>query len=136
MSRNELGALIISPTRYNSLNFVVVSLSQNDLNRELATQIHAVCEQFLKAQPQLQENEPSTSSSPPPPTTAFAPPLLLVSGNDSTPKQDVERFLASGATIVVGTPGRVEEFLLGKGKGSVSVKELEVLVLDEADRWV
>jgi ATP-dependent RNA helicase DDX55/SPB4 len=28
----------------------------------------------------------------------------------------------------------VEEFLLGKGKTAVSTKELEVLVLDEADR--
>jgi len=37
---------------------------------------------------------------------------------------------------VVGTPGRVEEFLLGKGLNVVSCKELEVLVLDEADRFV
>jgi hypothetical protein len=29
----------------------------------------------------------------------------------------------------------MEEFLIGKGKTVVSVKELEVLVLDEADRW-
>jgi len=28
----------------------------------------------------------------------------------------------------------MEEFLLGKGKAAVSTKELEVLVLDEADR--
>jgi len=48
----------------------------------------------------------------------------------------VERFLTQGSDIIIGTPGRVEEFLLGKGKASVSAKELEVLVLDEADRWV
>jgi ATP-dependent RNA helicase DDX55/SPB4 len=46
----------------------------------------------------------------------------------------VQRFLETGADIVIGTPGRVEEFLLGKGRSSVSVRELEVLVLDEADR--
>jgi ATP-dependent RNA helicase DDX55/SPB4 len=46
----------------------------------------------------------------------------------------VERFLSQGPDIIIGTPGRVEEFLLGKGKGTVSTKELEVLVLDEADR--
>lgn len=40
-----------------------------------------------------------------------------------------------GAEIVVGTPGRVEEFLLGKGRSVVSCKELEALVLDEADRF-
>jgi ATP-dependent RNA helicase DDX55/SPB4 len=46
----------------------------------------------------------------------------------------VERFLTQGSDIVIGTPGRVQEFLLGKGKASVNAKELEVLVLDEADR--
>ena len=46
----------------------------------------------------------------------------------------MERFLTQGSDIVIGTPGRVEEFLLGKGKASISTKELEVLVLDEADR--
>ncbi len=30
----------------------------------------------------------------------------------------------------------MEEFLLGLGKNVVSVRELEVLVLDEADRYV
>jgi superfamily II DNA/RNA helicase len=37
--------------------------------------------------------------------------------------------------VVIGTPGRIEEFLLGTGKKSVVAKELEVLVLDEADRY-
>jgi ATP-dependent RNA helicase DDX55/SPB4 len=57
-----------------------------------------------------------------------------VSSAQSSPAQDVERFVTQGSDIVIGTPGRMEEFLLGKGKASVSTKELEVLVLDEADR--
>jgi superfamily II DNA/RNA helicase len=57
-----------------------------------------------------------------------------VSSSQSSPAQDVERFLIQGSDIIIGTPGRVEEFLLGKGKASISTKELEVLVLDEADR--
>ncbi|KAF7971110.1 hypothetical protein HWV62_7178 [Athelia sp. TMB] len=48
--------------------------------------------------------------------------------------KDVKKFLTTGADIIIGTPGRIEEFLLGKGKNIVSAKELEVLVLDEADR--
>jgi ATP-dependent RNA helicase DDX55/SPB4 len=64
----------------------------------------------------------------------YPPPLLLVSSDESSPAQDVRRFLDTGADIVIGTPGRVEEFLIGRGKTVVSVKELEVLVLDEADR--
>lgn len=69
------------------------------------------------------------------PSHQYPPPLLLVSSNQSSPAQDVERFLASGADIIVGTPGRIEEFLLGRGRSAVNVKELEVLVLDEADRY-
>lgn len=55
--------------------------------------------------------------------------------SDASPAEDIKRFLFQGSDIVVGTPGRIEEFLLGKGKGIVNVKELEILVLDEADRY-
>lgn len=61
-------------------------------------------------------------------------PLLLVSSSESSPKDDVRKFLETGADIVIGTPGRIEEFILGKGASMVSAKELEVLVMDEADR--
>jgi DEAD/DEAH box helicase len=78
-------------------------------------------------------SEDIPSASPQPPT--YPPPLLLISGSTSTPQQDVTRFLETGADIVVGTPGRMEEFILGKGRSVVSCKDLEVLVLDEADRF-
>ncbi|KZO91218.1 DEAD-domain-containing protein [Calocera viscosa TUFC12733] len=112
LKRNEVGALIISPTR------------------ELAAQIHSVFTLFLASQPRSTEDEDEEEPAPP----KYPPPLLLVSGSDSTTQQDISRFLETGADIVVGTPGRVEEFLLGKGESSVSVKDLDVLVLDEADR--
>ncbi|KIY71450.1 DEAD-domain-containing protein [Cylindrobasidium torrendii FP15055 ss-10] len=102
LRRNEIGALIISPTR------------------ELATQIHSVFETFLQSQPEGSDKIPA--------------PLLLISSSDSSPTHDIVRFQETGADIVIGTPGRIEEFLLGKGRTVVSVKELEVLVLDEADR--
>ncbi|KAG2088496.1 DEAD-domain-containing protein [Suillus discolor] len=124
LRRNEVGALVISPTR------------------ELATQIHSVFSLFLNAQPDnstLKECENGEGSPPPPTDTeysgaGFPPPLLLVSSDKSSPAQDIQRFLSTGANIIIGTPGRMEEFLIGKGKTVVSVKELEVLVLDEADR--
>lgn len=110
--------------------------------RELATQIHSVFSLFLSAQPNV--GTPNAyeggERSPPHPTDTeyaraeFPPPLLLVSSDQSSPAQDIQRFLSTGADIIIGTPGRMEEFLIGKGKTVVSVKELEVLVLDEADR--
>ncbi|KAF9462671.1 DEAD-domain-containing protein [Collybia nuda] len=113
--RDEIGALIISPTR------------------ELATQIHSIFSLFLSAQPQFVGSR-SDHTSPELPELEYPPPLLLVSSTQSSPAHDVQRFNSTGADIIIGTPGRVEEFLLGKGKGVVSVRELDVLVLDEADR--
>lgn len=124
LRRNEVGALVISPTR------------------ELATQIHSVFSLFLNAQPDNSTSkECENGEGSPPPSTdteysgaGFPPPLLLISSDKSSPAQDIQRFLSTGADIIIGTPGRMEEFLIGKGKTVVSVKELEVLVLDEADR--
>jgi ATP-dependent RNA helicase DDX55/SPB4 len=130
---NEIGALIISPTRYalswcwwNIVQFIYTC-------SELATQIHAVFSVFLSAQPDTCPNSPSASTQDLSLLT-FPPPLLLVSSAESSPSQDLTRFLSTNADIVIGTPGRIEEFLLGKGKAVVNARELEVLVLDEADR--
>lgn len=120
----------------NAFHLWVIELPR--IIRELATQIHSVFELFLSSQT-------STKNSPSPDgveTTVekqlgddvYPPPLLLISSSSSTPAQDVQRLLETGADIVIGTPGRIEEFLLGRGLASVNVKELEVLVMDEADR--
>ncbi|KAB5594571.1 SPB4-ATP-dependent RNA helicase of DEAH-box protein [Ceratobasidium theobromae] len=115
LRKNEVGALVISPTR------------------ELAAQIHSIFTLFLKAQPSsLQPDDAQSDDVPFAPT--HPPPLLLVSGTNSTPAQDIQRFLDTSSDIVIGTPGRIEEFLLGRGAARVNVKGLEVLVLDEADR--
>lgn len=98
--------------------------------RELATQIHSVFELFLKSQPVEEVEEGDEPVKP-----KYPHPLLLISGTESTPAEDLKRFFTSGADIVIGTPGRIEEFLLKGGRNVVNVKELEVLVLDEADRY-
>lgn len=104
-------------------------------NRELASQIHTVFSHFIAAQP-------STSTHPLP------PPLLLIGG--SSLSEDITRFYETGADVLIGTPGRLEEFLMGSSSvgaknkarklesssGVGNTKELEVLVLDEADRFV
>lgn len=92
--------------------------------RELASQIHSVFNSFL-----LSQSDRDSSQSPS--GHSLSPALLLVSSSQSSPAQDVERFLSQGSEIVIGTPGRVEEFF---GRASINAKELEVLILDEADR--
>ena len=134
---NQIGALIVSPTR-SALATAYHEEKTLDLTRfssqfrELATQIHSVVTQFLSAQPTRVFSPSLDSDDHPPPE--YPPALLLVS-SDVSPTEDIKRFLFQGSDIVIGTPGRIEEFLLGKGRGIVNVKELDILVLDEADRY-
>jgi len=134
---NQIGALIISPTR-SALATTPSDRTSPDLTlflsrlRELATQIHSVVTKFLSAQPTRAVSPSLDSDDHPPPEY---PPALLLISSDASPAEDIKRFLLQGSDIVIGTPGRIEEFLLGKGKGIVNVKELDILVLDEADRY-
>ncbi|CDQ79101.1 unnamed protein product [Oncorhynchus mykiss] len=84
--------------------------------RELALQISEVMGQFLQKFPQFRQ-------------------ILLIGG--SNPIEDVEKFKEQGANILIATPGRLEDMFRRKADGldlALSVKFLEVLVLDEADR--
>uniref|UniRef100_A0A3B3QQZ7 ATP-dependent RNA helicase n=1 Tax=Paramormyrops kingsleyae TaxID=1676925 RepID=A0A3B3QQZ7_9TELE len=84
--------------------------------RELAIQISEVVGGFLRRFPQFSQ-------------------ILLIGG--SNPAEDVEKLKTHGANIVIGTPGRIEDMFRRKADGLDmvnSVKSLEVLVLDEADR--
>ena len=153
LKKDEVGALIVSPTR------------------ELAEQIHKVIQTFLDAQAQLEvasaaaedgvvegqdnpeeddttsgsdsdddsnsdthkraEKQKSVKAATPKNSTRIAGAQLVVGGSKSTPLDDYRTFRDGGADILVGTPGRLEELLARKG---VKKSELEVLVLDEADR--
>uniref|UniRef100_A0A3Q0RHB3 ATP-dependent RNA helicase n=1 Tax=Amphilophus citrinellus TaxID=61819 RepID=A0A3Q0RHB3_AMPCI len=84
--------------------------------RELALQISEVMEQFIEKFPQFKQ-------------------ILLIGGTN--PVEDVEKFKDKGANIVIATPGRLEDMFRRKSDGldlASSVKSLDVLVLDEADR--
>lgn len=125
LRRDEVGALVLSPTRCAKVQNAFYIFFLIPISSELATQIHSVFSLFLSSQPEINTTDSAS---------AHPLPLLLVSSEKSSPAQDVQRFLSTGADIIIGTPGRIEEFLLGQGKKHVNVKELEVLVLDEADR--
>lgn len=84
--------------------------------RELALQISEVMETFIQKFPEFTQ-------------------ITLIGG--SNPIEDVEKFKDQGANIVVATPGRLEDMFRRKSDGldlAASVKSLDVLVLDEADR--
>uniref|UniRef100_A0A8P4GBM0 ATP-dependent RNA helicase n=1 Tax=Dicentrarchus labrax TaxID=13489 RepID=A0A8P4GBM0_DICLA len=84
--------------------------------RELALQISEVMEKFIQKFPQFTQ-------------------ILLIGGTN--PIEDVEKFKDQGANIVIATPGRLEDMFRRKSDGldlASSVKSLDVLVLDEADR--
>lgn len=137
LKKDQIGVLILSPTR------------------ELAEQIHKVVQSFLDAQstdenqadevPAEDESTEMESDSEDDTLKRAAPrssglrksvvrisgAQLVVGGSRTTPFDDYRTFKDSGPDILIGTPGRLEELLNKKG---VRKSELEILVLDEADR--
>nr|XP_060641509.1 ATP-dependent RNA helicase DDX55 [Anolis sagrei ordinatus] len=84
--------------------------------RELAVQIEEVISHFTKHFPQFSK-------------------CLFIGGKN--PMEDVERFKEQGGNILVATPGRLEDMFRRKSEGldlASSVRSLDILVLDEADR--
>nr|CAG8505447.1 2709_t:CDS:10 [Entrophospora candida] len=71
--------------------------------------------------------------------------LLAIGGSTTNISEDIEKFKEIGPDILIGTPGRLHDLIVGRNTGSrnnntsnsisiVNTKELEILVLDEADR--
>ncbi|VEU22934.1 DEKNAAC104268 [Brettanomyces naardenensis] len=83
--------------------------------RELASQTAKVFDSILELQP---ENCPHIKTQ------------LLV-GSVQSLQEDLQRFLTDKPQILVGTPGRVYEFL---SSSSVNTSSCEILILDEADK--
>ena len=109
MAKHDIKAIIISPTR------------------ELAKQISEVTQVlldslkgFYQAQDLLKESE----------NDLFLKQLLFIGGTDA--REDIQTFQKSGGHILVGTPGRLEDLL--KRTSIFKLKNLDILVLDEADR--
>jgi ATP-dependent RNA helicase DDX55/SPB4 len=83
---------------------------------ELATQIQSVFNNFVQDHPRSDQLK-----------------LGLYIGGMTTLQQDMLNFNKEQPRIIIGTPGRLEE-MLTKSNKLVNTKELEVLVMDEADR--
>lgn len=93
----------------------IQSINAGVVPRELAQQIHSVFETFVRDH--SRRDQLSTG---------------LFIGGTTTLSQDKETYISNKPRILIGTPGRLEE-LLKAGK-LINTKELEVLVMDEADR--
>ncbi|BFZ54995.1 ATP-dependent rRNA helicase spb4 [Savitreella phatthalungensis] len=87
--------------------------------RELAMQIHTVFEGLL---------EHSIEGDDPPLLSA----QLLIGGATSV-QQDVAAYRSNSSPVLIGTPGRIDDFMKSTASWC-SFKELEMLVMDEADR--
>ncbi|KAJ8973932.1 hypothetical protein NQ317_001138 [Molorchus minor] len=83
--------------------------------RELAIQTKSVLEHFLKFVKNLTQ-------------------ILLVGGNSV--EEDIRSFKDNGGNIIICTPGRFEDLLTRRKELNLPncVKNLEILILDEADR--
>lgn len=84
--------------------------------RELASQIQSVIEEFLKYYPD--DQYPIRSQ-------------LIVGTGDSTVRDDINRFMDNRPQILVGTPGRILDFIQ---KSNVKTSSCGTVVLDEADK--
>ena len=99
------------PLKKHELGAVVVCPT-----RELAQQTAGVVQRFLDARPA---------------TSKLHGMQLCVGGTGVSPADDLQYFREYGPDILIGTPGRMEELLKRPG---VKTSELDVLVMDEADR--
>ena len=106
LSIHQIGALVITPTR------------------ELSTQISQLLPIFMahvNSSPSIMKLYPKGIS------------FGLFIGGIQTVQQDMMNFKSRGSHIMIGTPGRLQH-LINRLQGVLSLKELEVLVLDEGDR--
>jgi len=138
IKKHHVGAIIISPTRYNEC-LAFSSVVTNKDCRELGQQIYTVLHGLLQFHP------PSAAGLKPPdaensstPTERFSTKVLkivpqLLLGGKTTPAQDLSIFLKTSPNLLVATPGRLLE-LLSSPHVHCPQSSFEVLVMDEADR--
>ncbi|GMH82049.1 hypothetical protein TL16_g09131 [Triparma laevis f. inornata] len=81
--------------------------------RELASQVYSVFKIFTDG------------------TDSINTPICCIGGEGTTAKTDLEKFVKLNSDIMVGTPGRIHDILTRYS--TVDVREIDVLILDEAD---
>ncbi|KAL7749956.1 ATP-dependent rRNA helicase spb4 [Sorochytrium milnesiophthora] len=121
LAKNQIGAVVLSPTR------------------ELASQIFRVISSLLHepASDSAEEDDGGNGEQ-----LEYPSCQLVVGGESASVDEDLAAFRQHGANIIVGTPGRLEDFFrrgIGTRSSStigmtINIKACEMLILDEADR--
>eukprot|EP01133_Synstelium_polycarpum_P013856 gene13856-16340_t len=120
LKKTDIASIVITPTR------------------ELATQIYSVLQEFIvpreeKVDEEMkQEGEEEKKVEEKKKKEQEISSLLLIGGTEIY--DDIQRFNKEGGNIIVGTPGRIDEFMSRVDKNGLRVKQFEVLIMDEADR--
>ncbi|KAJ9078239.1 ATP-dependent rRNA helicase spb4, variant 2 [Entomophthora muscae] len=112
LTGKKIGAIVITPTR------------------ELAKQIFDVCTTILGL---TQEVGPEESGEMKAFRGRLQPMLTTGGGGSLSLERELGQIAAYPPRIIIGTPGRLEELLVTR-KGLIDTKDIEMLVLDEADR--
>ncbi|KAI0002587.1 P-loop containing nucleoside triphosphate hydrolase protein [Russula compacta] len=126
-SRRPLRALVLAPTRELALQISAhlnICLNHHDM----AAIAGGRAKKKRKATDKVKEKGPSMPRPPPPVSVA------AIVGGMSTQKQG--RILGRGADVLVATPGRLWDILEGDDELVGNMKNLQFLVLDEADRMI
>ena len=139
IKKHHVGAIIVSPTRYELELPSAVQSRLTSLSRELAMQIYGVSRSMLafhgpsSAAIAALDSENDCSGLPPGSVSELkvVPQLLL--GGSTSPAQDLSNFLKNSPNLLISTPGRLLE-LLSSPHVHCPQSSFEVLVLDEADR--
>ncbi|KAI8587585.1 DEAD-domain-containing protein [Geranomyces variabilis] len=123
--KHQIGAVIISPTRELARQiFDVTTTFLDAINSASAAEVGADGEEDKAAEAGEDEAEPKERTIP------HLKHMLFIGGTNLV--ADVQQFQREGAQVVIGTPGRLNDLL--SRSALFNTKELEVLVLDEADR--
>lgn len=147
LPRHHLGALVICPTRelaiqiervYNSLVSLIPAPEieierepvQEDVTTIPATQADRTESTSLATQQNQEAEEEEVVPIPLAKTLGLHAQLLI--GGGRSVQQDVLDFRTKSPTVLIGTPGRINDFF--KTSKAVQMKDFEMLIMDEADR--
>jgi len=130
LKKDDIASIIVSPTRELATQIHQVLLSfVNDLKTPITDHDDDEILRQLNQEEEIEEEEIEKQKQ----EVIDISTLLLIGGTEIY--QDLQNYKNYGGNIIVGTPGRIDEFMSRVyQKDSLKLRDFEVLILDEADR--